>query len=785
MASAYVSENPPAVTPGREAYPVAGAALALFLAFVVCLAIYLQRPPAAATEGTPPQEFSSLRAMKHLQIIARTPHPMGSKENHAVRDYIIGELAAQGADAQVQTAGVIHPSEITPYVGGTVQNVVGRLKGTGGGKAVLLMGHYDSAPTSPGASDDGAAVAALLETARALKAGPPLRNDVIFLLTDGEEVGLLGSKAFVDEHPWAKDVGVVFNFEARGNGGPSIMFETSPENGRLIREFAESSPYPFANSFSYEIYKRLPNDTDFTVMKAAGLPGLNFAYISGLPDYHTVTDSVDNIDQRSLQHQGSYAFALARHFGNLDAVSARESNAVYFDVPGGFLVRYSGAWILPLAILALALFAGVVILGLKRGLLTVKGIGFGFLALALSCVAANVIVSLVWALVRALHSGYQSIPWGDTYNSGLYAIGFVFLTVAIVAALYGWCRRRTGVGNLTVGALLGWLLLAVSSAFLLPGGSYLLTLPLLFALAGTGILFYLRDRGPLGTSVVLAAYAIPAIMLAGPLVYWLFVALTVSAAGTMAVLLALLLGLLVPHLDMMARPRRWLVPAAAAALSLAFIAAGLLTAGFDRRHPRMNNVFYGLNADTGKATWGSIDESPDEWTAQFFPKGDGRAPLPDLFPLTKMTFIESEAPAAPLAAPQAALVEERRDGEVRTLRLRITSPRQASSVSIYTDENSEVVSASINGKVIGGGADGAPRGGGEKPWGLHYYGLPAEGADLTLAVKSSQPVRVRVDDRTYGLPTAPGFSYRPRPEHLMPMPSQYSDATLVSKSYVF
>jgi hypothetical protein len=208
----------------------------------------------------------------------------------------------------------------------------------------------------------------------------------------------------------------------------------------------------------------------------------------------------------------------------------------------------------------------------------------------------------------------------------------------------------------------------------------------------------------------------------------------------------------------------------------------LATSGFDRRHPQMNNVFYGLNADTGKAVWGSIDESPDEWTSQFFPNGDGRKPLPDLFPLTRMTFIENEAPVARLAAPEASLIEERRDGDVRTLRLRIASPRQASTVSIYTDASSEVVSASINGKVIGGGAH---RSGGGKPWGLHYYGLPAEGADLTLAVRSSQPVRLRVDDRSYGLPAAPGFSYRPRPEHLMPMPSQYSDATLVSKSYVF
>jgi len=102
----------------------------------------------------------------------------------------------------------------------------------------MLVAHYDTVSRSPGAADDGAAVAALLETLRALNAGPPLRNDLIVLITDGEEPGMLGARAFVAEHPWLRDVGVVCNFEARGTRGPSIMFETSSDNGRLIREFA-------------------------------------------------------------------------------------------------------------------------------------------------------------------------------------------------------------------------------------------------------------------------------------------------------------------------------------------------------------------------------------------------------------------------------------------------------------------------------------------------------------------------------------------------------------------
>lgn len=86
------------------------------------------------------------------------------------------------------------------------------------------MGHCDTVPASPGANDDAAAVAAVLETARALLAGHRLRNDVILLFTDGEEPApRYGSAAFVAEHPWAADIEFVINLEAIGSGGPSSL----------------------------------------------------------------------------------------------------------------------------------------------------------------------------------------------------------------------------------------------------------------------------------------------------------------------------------------------------------------------------------------------------------------------------------------------------------------------------------------------------------------------------------------------------------------------------------
>src|SRR5204863_149295 len=162
----------------------------------------------------------------------------------------------------------------------------------------------------PGVSDDGAGVAVVLELARAFSA-KTTRNDVIFLITDGEETGLRGARAFAERHPLMRRVGVVVNFEARGASGPSMMFETGPGNARLMDLFAHAVARPSASSVSYEVYKLLPNDTDFSVYRKLGLSGFNFAFSNSASLYHSARDNLQYIDRRSLQHAGEHAFEVA------------------------------------------------------------------------------------------------------------------------------------------------------------------------------------------------------------------------------------------------------------------------------------------------------------------------------------------------------------------------------------------------------------------------------------------------------------------------------------------
>jgi hypothetical protein len=48
----------------------------------------------------------------------------------------------------------------------------------------------------------------------------------------------------VEGHRSAEDVGAVLNLEARGNTGAARIFETSDDNGWIIRKFAKATPYP-------------------------------------------------------------------------------------------------------------------------------------------------------------------------------------------------------------------------------------------------------------------------------------------------------------------------------------------------------------------------------------------------------------------------------------------------------------------------------------------------------------------------------------------------------------
>ena len=758
-----------------------------FILLLVAFSVYREHPPAAVPANASPTEFSSSRAMKHLEVITRKSHPIGSPEHAQVRDYIVGQLKAEGLEPEVQTVTALNQIWDSTVRAGTVRNIVARLRGTDSGKAILLASHYDTRPLSYGASDDGAAVVAMLETLRALKAGPPLKNDVIFLFTDGEEVAMLGAKAFVDEHPYAKDVGLVLNFEARGNGGPSIMFETSDKNGWLIKEFANSSPHPVAHSLAYEIYRLLPNDTDFTIFKKANLPGLNFAYVKGITHYHTSLDSFDKIDERSLQHHGSYALALTRYFGNLSLEPRDEPNAVYFDVLGLTLIHYSSALVMPLTIFVVISFISVAAFGFRRRRLTLLGSAAGVGVFLISVAASVAVATYSWKLVRNLNSGLELTPESLVSNSDYYLIGFSALAAAISAALYTLLMKKIRTDNLIVGGLFWWLVLMALAALYLPGASYLFTWPLLFGLAGLMFLWRSKEKQSItpGLSAIVCLCSIPGIVMLVPVIHQVFIGLTISWIGAIMVLVVLLFGLLIPHFSFIAASNKWLLPGALAVTGLAFILLTAAVTKFSPENPKQDSIFYILNADTGKASWASDDQKTDEWTSQLMSVDAKEATLPELFYSdTRALFLRSDAPAASLTAPDIQLLEDSTSDGIRNVRVRVASPRNAPLMSVYLDSAAEVADAWVNGKQVSKTGTAANGGRGNR-WGLRYYAVNDEGVELAWKLKSSEPLKIRAVDQSYGLPEIGGAPFASRPNYIIPSSMAFTDSTFVSKTFTF
>lgn len=795
--------------PGR----IARLSVALWLVVLVGLGLSSVEPPAVLPETAPPTEFSAARALRHLRVIAAKPHPVGSLENQRVREYLLEQLSALGLEPQVQESiGFAAGGSVAA----TVYNILARKRGTTAGPALALVAHYDSVPAGPGAGDDGAGVAAILETARALHSDPaPLRTDVLFLFTDGEEPGLLGAQAFVAENPAAKEIGLVLNFEGRGDSGPSLMFETSEENGWLIEQFAAAAPYPRAASSSAEAYRRMPNSTDLSVFKNAGLAGMNFAFIGSPERYHTPEDTPENLDPRSLQHHGSYALALARRFGNFDLSNRNQSDGVFFNVGTGitWFVSYPVVWAKPIAVAVALLFLVVAAFGFGGGHLKLGGIGFGLLAFALGMFIAGRGASAFVLGLFALHRRW--LPPGPVAASGWYALADISLAAMLTTMLWELMRRRAKWGanwqSLAFVGLAAWTALAVLSAFYFSAGSYLCPWPALTSLMAVGAVF---AGAPLDSPWALSALALgaaPGVLLTVPLIQLILAAFGLELIGAQAitVLTVLLLWLLVP-LIIGTGLCRWLLALSALA-SLIFVSAGAASVRYTRNNPRHENVFYLLDADTGKSVWLNLNlqgsASPtvpvDDWAAQYVSRTPEKTVSGDYFDLRgKFPLFQHDAPVLPLEPPVARLLEDLTHDGKRTLRLLLGSPRHARVMQLVAEsEGAAVALIAFNGKPIQQGVvitrkadDGKLPGSSPQPtasrrvW-LNYAGAPEAGLEVVLELEAPTsphargPIHIKLFDYSDGLPEIPGRSFQSRPENISMQ--HFADLTIVAKSYSF
>lgn len=736
-------------------------------------AVLTSRPPAPVPADAPAAEFSAGRAMGTVSTIADRPRPVGSPEARRVRDGLVTRLRALGLDTAVR------PSVGTAVDGGTaavgaVDNVVATRRGTDPTGAVLLVAHYDSVPAGPGAADDAAGVASILETVRALATGPAPRNDVVVLLTDGEEAGLLGAQAFVRDDPLRGDSlrgrpAVVLNWEARGAGGPSMLFQTSPGNARLIEAY-RAVPHPAGDSSLAAAYALLPNDTDFTRFLDAGRPGLNSAFVERASRYHTPGDEPANLDQASVQQQGSSMLALTRVLGAADlapfdpAVSgAPPVGDLTYVALFGRLWAYSEIHVLPLSVLAALALAAAVAAARHRRLLTPGRLAGAAASWPVAVAVAALLGEGAWRLLTWARPGYAN-SGGFVHRPELAQVGVLLLGVV---AVLGWgllLRRRLGAWAMGSAATAWLALLGLVTAVLLPGASFLFTLPALGLGLGiaAGALVPPPWRplpvalGALGSAVLLAPFALRLFDAAGLAGSALPAAGAAIALGPPAALVA---GRRLP-----AR-----LPASVLVAALALGALGVWADAPDPARPDRADLAYLHDTDSGTARWVSRDPSPAPWTARYV-TGQPTAPGPGL-PWPGDTPIRSgPAPVLGLPAP-SAVTRRLPDGAAE---LRVASRRGAETLGVRADTpgvtSVEVTYAGRDPVVLP--ADG--------PLDLRLFAVPPGGARIVLRADGPAPLRLVVRDQSTGLSGISGWT--PRPPELARSPRSDGETVVLTRS---
>jgi len=560
--------NNPDTLPGRHL--LRQLATVVFIVAICGIVLVFQLPPAALPADASADVFSAVRAFRHVEAIAREPHPLGSRPAEPVRAYIITQLKALGLEPEIQrpydsrTPGSELEAASSPSRR-DVQNIVARWPGSGSAakKALLLSAHYDSVSRGPGAGDDASGVAAVLESLRALSASPRLERDVIILINEGEEVGLFGADVFSSEHPWAKDVGVVLNFDARGNSGPSYMFETSEGNGWLIGQLASALPHPMATSLTVEVYRLMPNDTDLTIYKQYGMAGLNFAFVGGLFYYHSPDDTPANLDLRTLQHQGENLLAMTRQLGQCELDDVRRDDVVYTSILEHFMVIYPKTWVVPLSGCAMLGFVAVVVLGIMRQRVRFAEIVAGFLVFLLAVVVTVIAIGTLWFALSGILSSVGMIIIRSDLGRGAMPVsrfdvmlltGSSVIAVGIAGAIFAWSARRWSWQGLGLGVLGWWLAATAVTSLWLPGASYAFLWPSLAILAGQAVAF-VAAKG--STVALLASWlgAMPLFLTHLVILPGLFHGLNLRMAAPLVIPVLLFAGAVLPVAGQVLIPR--------------------------------------------------------------------------------------------------------------------------------------------------------------------------------------------------------------------------------------
>ncbi|KAG0055598.1 hypothetical protein BGZ83_008032 [Gryganskiella cystojenkinii] len=417
----------------------------------------------SVTEATQPNDFSAQWAWQHLEQIAQKPHPLNSRENLRVHDYLTQTVRDLQKEAELKNRTVVLANDdvkltsVNNYLSNATRldfyessNILVRVVGTEGksesnlrghSEAVVVDAHYDSVLIGKGATDDGVGVSVCLEMIRNL-INHPVKHDVIFNINNGEEVGLYGASAFM-EHPWAKDVKAFVNLEGAGAGGRALLFRAS--NKALVKHYSHIGNSPHANVFGNDIFKLglIKSSTDFSVYTAYGMPGLDIAFYSRRAFYHSLHDDIEHTSPGSVQHMGQTGLAAVRSIADSDyLVKPKEilsqEPSIYYDFAGLFMMVYSFNTYLTLnynLLLIVPVFMGWAIFSARK-----HGLGLGVIMRSY----VSLLLSFVGAAATSVGFAFFLSKVNPMLVYGEHWLGFVFFAfvscTTIICVQWGWVQ---------------------------------------------------------------------------------------------------------------------------------------------------------------------------------------------------------------------------------------------------------------------------------------------------------------------------------------------------------
>ena len=763
---------------------------AAILSFLLILGLlyfsfYTHKPHSISGAETPLTQFSTARAQVYVDSLAQKSHAVGMPAHQNVQDYLVKTLKDLGLEVELQNDFAYKPGWGALS---RAENIITKIPGDGTGQTLLLMSHYDSAPhtESRGASDAGSGVAAILESLRAyLATGEKSKNDIIILFTDAEELGLNGASVFVNKHPWAKDVDLALNFEARGSGGPSNMIvETNGGNGELIKAFSKANPsHPYANSLMYSVYKLLPNDTDSTVLRENGdIDGFFFAFIGDHFDYHTANDIPSRLDPESLEHQGRYLTSLLKYFKDANLNLKAEQDYVYFNVPVLKMIYYPFSWIIPMLIGAWVLFFIVLVYGIRKKEISLLAVGRGFLPLLISLILAYV-VSLGWKLILIINPAQADILQGFPYNGYELLAGFVSLMLAITFLVYYLFYKSNCAVSLSFAPLFFWLLIATGVGIYLEGASFFV-IPVYFGLLSV----FLILRNGKTYLLLLTLLCAPALFIVAHYIKEFPVGLGLKMLVAATMLTVLLFGLLLPVMG-------YYKMKAKLAILFTLVSIGAFISAYaksdfteERRFP--NSINYVYDVDSGNSFYATYNSYLDDWlksilgenpnTASEIYSGSGSGKYGSKFTYAKKTSKVFVAPSQVYTSKDTVI-----NGE-REIHFSIFPQRNVGDMVLKCQKDTPFKRLSFNGQeVLPREGEAYPLADRASDYLLSYRLTNREPLEVHLILDSNTDLSFTLLDYSYDLLENNSFGLTSRPKNTMPMPFVNTDALITIQQIEF